>query len=529
MFSIKVTHLTFFICLFLSLNIKSQTINWANDIAPILYKNCVSCHRDGGIGHFSLIGYDNAVSHRDAIADQTLSKQMPPWKADPTYRHFRSENLLSEIEIQKIQEWASGNAEAGDLSQAPATPYFSDESTLGMPDLVLNTPLFTNTATEDEYRCFVIPSNLVQFAYLRGMEIIPSNHEVVHHVLIYQDDTGAAQALDAQTPEEGYVHFGSSGVNGATLVGGWAPGARAELFPPNMGIKLKPNADLIVQIHYPAGSEGMSSSAKVNFFFTPNNTGIRELYSAPALNHSPLSLENFPLNIPVNTVKTYHAKYKINQKGTFLSVAPHMHLIGQSMTCFAELPSGDTIPLARINDWDFHWQGSYVFQKAQPLPAGTTLHAYATYDNTINNDQNPSNPPQNVVQGEATTDEMLVVYFTFMGYNAGDENLILDSTLLSTPVQFVPENKIFSNFNLSPNPADEFLFVEYDIAEKSDLETEILDINGKLVQVLGSKTNLTIGHYNEKIMVTGLTQGVYFLKLKTKDAVVTKKFLIQRK
>ncbi|MBL7826891.1 MAG: hypothetical protein JNJ57_09700, partial [Saprospiraceae bacterium] len=37
-------------------------INWSADIAPILYENCAKCHRDGGIGHFSLVGFGNAYT-----------------------------------------------------------------------------------------------------------------------------------------------------------------------------------------------------------------------------------------------------------------------------------------------------------------------------------------------------------------------------------------------------------------------------------------------------------------------------------
>jgi hypothetical protein len=47
-----------------SASINAQSINWATDIAPILYENCAKCHRDGGLGHFSLIGYSNAFTRR---------------------------------------------------------------------------------------------------------------------------------------------------------------------------------------------------------------------------------------------------------------------------------------------------------------------------------------------------------------------------------------------------------------------------------------------------------------------------------
>ncbi|MBK8192820.1 MAG: hypothetical protein IPK76_06340 [Lewinellaceae bacterium] len=204
--------------------ISAQTVNWATDIAPILYEHCVKCHRDGGIGGFSLISYGNAFSKRYSIQYYTENRIMPPWKPDPSYRRYTHENFLSDTEIQTIKDWVNADGPAGDLSAAPPAPVFSGASNVGTPDHVLTTPLYTVTATEDEYRCFVIPNGLNQTAYLRGLEAIPGNHEVVHHILIYEDTTGQAKVLDNQTPEPGYVNFGGPGVSGARLVGAWVPG-----------------------------------------------------------------------------------------------------------------------------------------------------------------------------------------------------------------------------------------------------------------------------------------------------------------
>lgn len=320
-------------------------LNWATDIAPILYENCAKCHRDGGLGHFSLVGYNNAFSNRFEIQDATTAKRMPPWKPDPSYRRYAHENRLDDSEIQRISDWVDAGAVAGDLSQAPADPVFSDESEVGIPDRVLLTPFYTVTATDDEYRCFVIPNGLNQVAYLRGLEAIPGNHEVVHHILVYEDTTGQGKILDAQTPNEpGYVNFGGPGVDGARLVGAWVPGAQTTLVPPFMGVKLTPGHDLIVQMHYPKGVTGMSDQTRINLFFTPGTQGIREIRLAPILNHTPLSLENGPLNIPANTVKDYHAKFTVFQNASVISVAPHMHLIGRNIVCFGVTPQNDTIP-----------------------------------------------------------------------------------------------------------------------------------------------------------------------------------------
>lgn len=509
-------------------HVVAQSINWATDVAPILYDHCVQCHRDGGLGGFSLIGYDNALSYSASIQDATAAKRMPPWKADPNYRHYAHENRLTDSEIQVIQSWVQSGMAIGDLSQAPPMPVFTEGSNVGVPDHVLLTPLYTVTATEDEYRCFVIPSGLTQDAFLRGLEAIPGNHMAVHHILIYQDITGGAKALDDSTPEPGYVSFGGPGVSGANLVGAWVPGGPTPLTPPNMGVKLKANADLVVQMHYPKGVTGLTDQTTLNFFFTPTTQGIREISLAPVLNHTPFSLENGPLNIPANTVKTYHAKYKIPAAASVLSVAPHMHLIGRSMIAFAVTPQNDTIRLINIPAWDFHWQGAYFFQKVQKIPAQSMLHAYATYDNTTNNPFQPSDPPQLVTQGEATTDEMMLVYFAYMGYKPNDENIVLDSTLLISATPAEPLTNSVSTLSVYPNPSFGGAILEYEITEPTDLRTTLTDVNGRLLRVLSEKQGLVPGLYQESVAVDDLPAGLYFIRLQAANGGVLMDKLVKQ-
>ena len=35
-------------------------VTFARDVAPILYRHCVSCHREGAIGGFPLLSYQDA-------------------------------------------------------------------------------------------------------------------------------------------------------------------------------------------------------------------------------------------------------------------------------------------------------------------------------------------------------------------------------------------------------------------------------------------------------------------------------------
>jgi hypothetical protein len=518
---------TFFFCAILSFIGKAQ-VNWATDIAPILYENCVQCHRSQGIGNFSLIGYNAAFSSRLAIANAVTNKVMPPWKADPSYRHFTAENVLTTEEIQKINDWVSGNAPSGDMSTAPPDPVFMIGSSVGMPDMTFQTPFHTINTAYDEYRCFVIPSGLLQKAYLRGMEVIPGNHAAVHHVLVYQDVTGQAAAKDAQTPEPGYVSFGGIGVANARLIGAWVPGAAVKLFPEGMGVKIDAGADIVVQIHFPPNAVGLGVQSQLNLFFTESNTGVREISLAPILNHSNISLVGGPLNIPPNTVKDYEAQFLAPGNFSLFTVAPHMHLIGKSMKVMNITAQGDTIPLINIPDWDFQWQGSYTFQKVQKISTLSRLKAFATYDNTVNNPHNPSNPPQVVVQGESTTDEMLLVYFAYMNYQAGDENIILDSTLLQQPTNTLDVLREDNRLTIYPNPTvTDDLYLTYEVPTHRSIKGYLTNMEGKTILVFSDIENQAAGIYNKTLSVASLPQGYYVVHFSDSNGTISSKKFVK--
>ena len=90
--------------------------------------------------------------------------------------------------------------------------------------------------------------------------------------------------------------------------------------------------------------------------------------------------------------------------------------MGKSWEVYAETPSGDNIPIIKIPDWDFDWQGFYYPEYMQYIPEGSRIEAIATYDNT--NDFNMG-------WGELTTDEMFFCPIYYVPYQEGDENIYL--------------------------------------------------------------------------------------------------------
>ena len=465
----------------------AQTPTWANDIACIAFSHCTSCHHPGGIAGevLDLTSYTEAHGHRSDIRDYTQAHVMPPWPPHPEYRSFAHERVLTQQEIDLIAAWANDGGPEGDPAATPPVPVYTTEWSIPTPDLSVRMSEFTiPTLTTDLYRCFVIPSGSSVDKWIKKFEVIPGNTAAVHHVLVYQDTTGQALALDAADPEPGYTSFGGIGVSDPKLIGLWVPGAGAYTTPPGMGIKLFAGADIVLQVHYPETSAGLLDSTRVNFQYDPGFF-VRNLDISAPLEHF-LTLTDGPLIIPPNEIRTFHDQYQIPAAlpVTAVSVGPHAHLLCKHMRSFAVTPAQDTIPLIDL-DWDFHWQGMYDFRHPLFLPGGTVLHGEATYDNTSANEDNPNDPPQWVTLGEATTDEMMLFYFAYTYGFPADTNTVIDDSphqahyLDCAPahVGIAPASAPADAVVIAPSPATTTLNLTSDRA--GDLM--ILDAQGRLV------------------------------------------------
>lgn len=490
---------------------KAQTPTWSETIAPIIYSNCTKCHHPGGLGNSSFLDYVDVVARKNSIKYQVENKIMPPWPGDPSYRHYAEERVLEQSEIDAIVNWTNKGTPEGDKSKAPAKPVYKSNSKIGAYDLKVKIPTYTSTATTDDiYRCFSIPTNLPANKYIAAVEIIPGNSKIVHHVLVFQDTTATTDNLDKADPLPGYTNFGGTGSNNSVLIAPYVPGAEPVIFPTGTGVKMYKNARIILQIHYPAGTNTEIDSTSLLIRFT-TQPSVREVFIAPILNHGNIS--NGPFVIAKDQVKTFYQSYTVPVNVTLLSIMPHMHLIGKSIKVFSKPISGDTVPLVRINDWNFHWQGQYRFQYLQKITAGSKVQSIVTYDNTINNPNQPSNPTKIVTVGEATNSEMMLTYFYYMLYQTGDEKILQDSSLLTAGF-FKPSTHKLSVY---PNPVKDVLYTGVDL---QDASVQISDNLGRVV------LEKTFEKYNgmDKMLrlmtinVNDINPGIYSVIIITKSS-----------
>ena len=85
---------------------QAQTVpTFSQDVAPLVYRHCTSCHRTGEVAPFPLTTFAEVSSHGQTIKAVTANRYMPPWKPDPNYRHYLDENTLTPAQIALLRDW----------------------------------------------------------------------------------------------------------------------------------------------------------------------------------------------------------------------------------------------------------------------------------------------------------------------------------------------------------------------------------------------------------------------------------------
>ena len=245
-------------------------------------------------------------------------------------------------------------------------------------------------------------------------------------------------------------------------------------------------------------------------------------YGVLTFGDSTSGLVNPPFRIPANTEHTLIADLPTSWLSTVplsvLSLTPHAHVVGESFKAYSYRPGfTDTIPLINVPKWDFHWQGTYTLRKPLRLNTNRTTRAEVVYDNTVDNPENPFSPPQDIWWGEKTSDEMLYLFASVVTYKTGDENIILDSTLLVNAPEVVAQD---DQFRVGPNPVEDVLDIR--AATPVDGLTDLLltDMQGRVCRQWRERD---LAH--SRTSVRELAPGMYVLHIRQTGRVSTYKVL----
>ncbi|HLF94264.1 MAG TPA: redoxin domain-containing protein [Planctomycetota bacterium] len=388
---------------------KSDEVTFAKHVAPILNRSCVSCHRPGQVGPFSLETYEQAKAWSVEIKSYTETRQMPPWKPMTNHGVYYNERRLADEEIATLSKWHDNGAPMGDPKDLPPPPKFKDGWMLGVPDAVLKAEAGFELPAKgrDEYRCYVLQNPFDEDKWVTGVEYQPGNPRSVHHIIGYLDQSGQSERRDSADPAPGYRSNGSGpGILPSGSLAGWAPGNMPRMLPEGTARLLRKGERIVLETHYhKTGRAEKDEGAQVALYVakTPVVKQVQVHMMANVLLRIAPGEANYKLGLTYTVPGDVHA----------LDVMPHMHLIGKEMSVVATFPDGTKKDLVIIKDWDFGWQETYQFKEPMAFPKGTKIRMDARYDNSENNPNNPSHPPKLVRWGEQTTDEMCIAFIHY--------------------------------------------------------------------------------------------------------------------
>ena len=383
---------------------------FTRDVAPILYANCVTCHRPGEIAPMSLISYQEVRPWARAINKQIADGVMPPWHADAPTGTFSNERKLTASEKATIERWAAGGAPEGNPGDLKPPPAFAQGWRIGKPDAIFEMdedyPIPARGTVAYEH--FYIPTNFSEEKWLKAIEARPGNRALVHHILVYYEaPPDGPRVAPAIQPNREHSQITDQNEPGnrpprrtgmpSRLLATYAPGTDAQVFPAGTALRLAPGGTLHLQVHYTANGTAGTDRSKVGLIFANE---------PPAEEIRPAQFINAVFTIPAGAVD-----YQVSTDVTFLQdatlhgVFPHTHVRGKRWSYTLELPDGTKRPLLSVPKYDFNWQTYYMFSEPIAVPKGARIVSTAWYDNSAANKSNPD-PTIAVKWGDQTWEEM---------------------------------------------------------------------------------------------------------------------------
>jgi len=396
-------------------------VTFSEHIAPLVFNNCYECHRPGEPTPFTLMSFQDVSKRASMLLDVMESRYMPPWHPTPGDVEFRHSRRLKDDQIALFSKWVeTGKAEG--KTELPQLPKYQDGWRLGKPDLIasMERGFAVPADGNDIYRNFVVEIDLPEDKWLTAIDFQAEGSPVIHHILYYADNTGAARKLNGPPNNPG---FGRDMRRPGKQVGGWAVGGPPSRLPYGLAVPMPKGSDLILACHFhPVGKAEVVKVTAGLYFADKAPERMITTQQVPTAYGSRTELRqrgNGEGGIPAGATDfRIDGKLVLQDDYELIRVSGHAHYLCKWMKATAELEDGTELTLLDLPAWDFNWQTSYTLKEKRLLPKGTVLRGELSYDNSDGNPSNPSDPPVNVFWGLESTDEMGSLFFTLVPVKA---------------------------------------------------------------------------------------------------------------
>ncbi len=432
---------------------------FSKNVAPILFNNCVKCHRPGEIAsRVPLVSYDTVRPLAESIKLQVLTHEMPPWPADPERSvKFRNDARLSQHDIDTLVAWVNAGAPKGSDADLPPFPKFEDGwmHPQGLkPDLVLSLPGLFHVPAMGElpYIRMLVKVPISADRWIVASQTRPGNPAVVHHMAITEislpngmspaaldEVAGMAKKMGLQNAMLGVQPAVTDPSNPEVfdMLGMYTPGTTFESYPEGTAKLLKggENVYLNFNIHYRTTGEPDTDQSMIALWLQ-SGPPRHQLFRVPGAGETIIAngkelLTDAPgtkaegTHVAIPPIPPHAENYEVTgvtgytEPVTIYQFQPHAHNHAKDFTYSVVYPDGREQTVLTVPKYDHRWQMAYDLETPLKLPAGSKLVVTAHYDNSQMNmsgmNMNNSGSDQEIYFRDmnSTSDEMFSPFIQF--------------------------------------------------------------------------------------------------------------------
>ncbi len=337
-----------------------KQVTYTEHIAPILQKNCHTCHSQNGTAPVALVDYKNTKEHAHKIAEYTKARLMPLWKPLKGYGDFKNERRLTDVDIEKIQQWVKTGMEVGPEMVNTTKDKQPEEWILGNPDWVKELTM-EYTKTHD---FITIKTDFEEDLYVRAVDIqVESKINVQSIVVILGSNIIPHQVPKSDKISNKSVLVTRPKLNNNSTYFTWIPGVAPSVLPLGIGSLLPKNG--VIRLHLsPQDTDykNLNNQKRYNlqlglyFTNTPEPARLRKITLTQNLKQDkPPTSYQFKNDVYV--ISTYPLRYE-SKKG---------------LAIVAVTPTDEMIKMLAIKSSGIQWRENYYYKNPIFLAAGTRL------------------------------------------------------------------------------------------------------------------------------------------------------------
>lgn len=372
--------------------VRTAPLTYQSDIKRIVDERCVRCHQEGGMAPFSLASFDDVYRMRALSRKEVKEGHMPPWLPASCCSPLEQDWSMPAAEKQAFLDWIDSGAQPGDLTALPPTTPAPEllgrvDVTVTMPAPYRPTPPRGKT---DDTRCFVVDWPRTQDAFVTGMNVIPGNRRVVHHLLlavVSGKDGNDLRKREGKDGQPGYdCPGGAFGSKVTRYIGGGVGGAE---YPRGIGTKVTVGSKLVLQVHYstindPSGQATDQTSVQLRVDAT-----AREGKAIVITN--PFWIAGDAMKVKANDANAvYFYRYRptVFTQGKRVLIeggSPHMHAFGSRFLMGIIHADGTRECILEIPHWHFGWEQGYWLKTPKLLAPNDEVYVECNFDNSAAN------------------------------------------------------------------------------------------------------------------------------------------------